>query len=103
MGAGKLEFLQGTIVASTMDVDVKAGMNRFQWGMQRVPTAGTTAGGGRAGGGGGNAPAVVGATDTTAAGAAGATAAGVVVAAAVVEAVAGKTPLLAPRLWAMRR
>ena len=57
MGAGKLEFLQGTTVASTMNVDIKAGMNRFQWPMTRVPTAGATAnaagGGGRRAGRGG--------------------------------------------------
>ncbi len=57
MGEGKLEFLQGTTVAGTMDVDIKAGMNRFQWAMRGpAPAAGAAAGrGGRAGGGGGRA------------------------------------------------
>ena len=45
MGAGKLEFLQNNQVASTMDVQIKAGMNRFQWSMRGPATAG--AGGGR--------------------------------------------------------
>ncbi len=61
LGAGKVEFLQGTTVVSTMDVDIKAGMNRFQWGMQGIPNANAAAnggangrrGGGRNGGGGG--------------------------------------------------
>jgi len=55
LGAGKLEFLLGTTVASTMDVDIKAGMNRFQWPMTKVAPAGATtanAGGGGGGGGG---------------------------------------------------
>ncbi len=34
LGAGKVEFLQNNKVVSTMDVDVKAGMNRFQWNMR---------------------------------------------------------------------
>ncbi len=39
-GAGKVEFLQNNKVVSTMDVDVKAGMNRFQWNMRGpVPPA----------------------------------------------------------------
>jgi hypothetical protein len=55
----KLDFLQGTNVVSTMNVDLKAGMNRVQWNMQRSAqgAAGTATGGGggrggRAGGGG---------------------------------------------------
>ena len=41
MGEGKVEFLQGTNVVSTMDVDLKAGMNRFQWNMRGpAPAAG---------------------------------------------------------------
>src|SRR5205823_12367953 len=52
MGAAKIEFLQGTTVASTMNVDIKAGMNRFQWAM-RGPVPG---GGGRRGGGAANPP-----------------------------------------------
>jgi photosystem II stability/assembly factor-like uncharacterized protein len=50
MGAGKVEFLQqtpqGTTVASTMDVDIKGGMNRFQWNMRGPAPAGANAGGG---------------------------------------------------------
>jgi len=58
LGAGKLEFVQetpqGAHVVSTMDVDVKAGMNRFQWAMRGPAPAGATAGGrgGRGGRGG---------------------------------------------------
>jgi hypothetical protein len=48
MGAGKIEFLQGNQVVSTMDVQVQAGMNRYQWNMRG-------AGGGRGGGGRGGA------------------------------------------------
>jgi len=33
-GAGKVEFLQNDKVVSSMDVNVKAGMNRFQWNMR---------------------------------------------------------------------
>ncbi len=51
MGAGKLEFLQGTQVISSMDVQIKAGMNRYQWNMRGLPPAG--AAGGRRGGRGG--------------------------------------------------
>jgi len=36
-GAGKVEFLQNNRVVSTMDVEIKSGMNRFQWNM-RGPT-----------------------------------------------------------------
>ena len=54
LGAGKIEFLQNNQVASTMDVDIKAGMNRFQWNMQRPPqpAAPASARGGRAAAGG---------------------------------------------------
>ena len=56
LGAGKLEFLQGTTVEGSMDVQIKAGMNRFQWNMRGLPPAGANGGGGRRGGGqGGNA------------------------------------------------
>ena len=48
-GPGKLEFLERGQVVSTMDVTVVAGMNRYQWNMQRVAVAG---GGGRGGRGG---------------------------------------------------
>ena len=44
LGAGKLEFLQGATVAGVMEVQIKAGMNRFQWSMRGMPPAG---GGGR--------------------------------------------------------
>ena len=47
MGAGKVEFLQNNQVMSTMDVELKSGMNRFQWNMRAPAPAG--AGGGRAG------------------------------------------------------
>jgi hypothetical protein len=64
MGTGKLEFLQNNKVMSTMDIPIKAGMNRVQWAM-RGPVPAEAAGGGRGGRGGrggaeaaaGNAPA----------------------------------------------
>ena len=34
LGAGTLEFLQNNTVVSTMEVWIKAGMNRFQWNMR---------------------------------------------------------------------
>jgi photosystem II stability/assembly factor-like uncharacterized protein len=52
LGAGKIEFLQGTTVASTMNIDVKAGMNRFQWNMRAPAMGGGGANGGRGGRGG---------------------------------------------------
>jgi hypothetical protein len=52
MGPGKIEFLQGTTVASTMNIDVKAGMNRFQWNMRAPAPAGAGAGRGGQGQGG---------------------------------------------------
>jgi hypothetical protein len=57
VGAAKVEFLQNDKVASTMDVEIKAGMNRFQWNM-RGPAPPAPAGGGGRGGRGGdpNAP-----------------------------------------------
>ena len=51
-GKGKVEFLQNDKVVSTMDVDLKAGMNRVQWSM-RGPAPPPPAGGGRGGRGGG--------------------------------------------------
>jgi len=54
LGAGKVEFLQNNQVASTMDVEIKAGMNRFQWNM-RGPTGGRGFGG-RGGGRGAAGP-----------------------------------------------
>jgi photosystem II stability/assembly factor-like uncharacterized protein len=50
MGTGKLEFLQNNNVVSTMDVPLKAGMNRVQWNMRGPAPA--NAGGGRGGRGG---------------------------------------------------
>jgi hypothetical protein len=57
IGEGKVEFLQNNKVVSSMDVDIKEGMNRFQWGVRALPEAGATAGaaGGRRGGGSGEA------------------------------------------------
>jgi photosystem II stability/assembly factor-like uncharacterized protein len=53
MGQAKLEFLQGTQVVSTMEIEIKAGMNRFQWNMRGPAPAADGAGrGGRRGGGG---------------------------------------------------
>src|ERR1022692_2714504 len=60
MGAGKLEFLLNTAVVSTMDVQIKAGMNRFQWPMRGpVPASTGTvtgSGGGRGAAGGAAGP-----------------------------------------------
>jgi hypothetical protein len=53
MGKAKVEFLQGTKVVSTMDVDIKAGLNSFQWNMRGPAPAGAAAGRGYGGGGGG--------------------------------------------------
>jgi photosystem II stability/assembly factor-like uncharacterized protein len=90
----KIEFLQGTTVVSAIEsctpqvttncVDLKAGMNSFQWNMQKLAPAaagGATAGGGRGGrnggrGGRGGAAADTGAAAGDTAGAAGATAGG---------------------------
>ena len=54
MGQATIEVLQGTDVISTITMPAQAGMNRFQWNMQRGATgaAGAPAVGGRAGGGG---------------------------------------------------
>jgi len=50
----KIEFLTGTTVVSAIDnVEIKAGMNRFQWGMAR-PQGAAGAAAGAAGGGGRN-------------------------------------------------
>ncbi len=57
LGAGKIEFMQGTRVASTMDIDIKAGMNRFQWNVRGPAPANAGNGGGRRGGGAANATA----------------------------------------------
>jgi Sortilin, neurotensin receptor 3, len=51
-GKGKVEFLQNDKVVSTIEVDLKAGMNRVQWNM-RGPVPPAPAGGGRGGRGGG--------------------------------------------------
>ncbi len=50
VGAGKVEFLQNDKVVSTMDVQIKSGMNRFQWNM-RGPVPAAAAGAARGGGG----------------------------------------------------
>ena len=54
LGKGKIEFLQGATVESTMDVDIKAGMNRFQWNMRAPLPAGFNAQQGGRNGRGGN-------------------------------------------------
>ena len=59
MGAGKLEFLQNNQVISAMDVQIKAGMNRFQWNM-RGPAPAGRGGRGRGGQEPGNQPAAAG-------------------------------------------
>jgi len=53
LGPGKLEFLQRDQVVSSMAVNVAAGLNRFQWNMEKPapPNAGRGRGG-RGGGGG---------------------------------------------------
>jgi hypothetical protein len=59
LGKGKLEFLQNNNVVASMDVDIKAGLNRFQWGMRGLPAANQGGGGrgrGNRGGAGGNTP-----------------------------------------------
>ena len=54
MGKAKVEFLQGTKVVSTMDVDIKAGLNSYQWNMRGpAPAANPNARGFGGGGGGG--------------------------------------------------
>lgn len=40
LGKAKIEFLQGTKVVSTMDVDIKAGLNSYQWNMRGPVVAG---------------------------------------------------------------
>ena len=53
-GAGKLEFLQAGKVVASMDVNIKSGMNRFQWNMRGpAPAGGRGAGNGFGGGGAG--------------------------------------------------
>ncbi len=53
VSGAKLDFLTGTTVVSTMNVDLKAGINRVQWNMQKPATTAAPAGGGRRGGRGG--------------------------------------------------
>jgi hypothetical protein len=53
LGKGKIEFLQNDKVVSTMDVDLKTGMNRYQWNMRGPAPPATPGRGGRGGGGGG--------------------------------------------------
>jgi hypothetical protein len=45
LGKGKVEFLQNNQVVSTMDVDIKGGMNRFQWNMLGPAPAAASTGG----------------------------------------------------------
>jgi photosystem II stability/assembly factor-like uncharacterized protein len=53
LGKAKVEFLQNNKVVSTMDVDIKTGLNGFQWNMRGpAPTGGNQTR--RGGGGGGN-------------------------------------------------
>jgi photosystem II stability/assembly factor-like uncharacterized protein len=52
-GKGKVEFLLANKVVSTMDIDIKAGMNRFQWNMRGPVVPGANVGGRGGGGGGG--------------------------------------------------
>lgn len=57
-GKGKVEFLQNDKVLSTMDVDLKAGMNRVQWDMRGPAPPPVPGNAGRGGGGrGGEEPA----------------------------------------------
>ena len=56
MGKTKIEFLQGTKVVSSMDVEVKPGLNSYQWNMRGPAPAANPNGGGRGGGGGGGGP-----------------------------------------------
>ena len=51
IGAGKVEFLLGAAVVSSMDVQIKTGMNRFQWPMRGPTPAGAGTNGGRGRGG----------------------------------------------------
>ena len=51
IGPSKVEFLQNDKVVSSLDVDIKEGMNRVQWGVRGLPPPAATngtAGGGRA-------------------------------------------------------
>jgi hypothetical protein len=50
LGQGHIDFLQGTTLVSTLTIDLKAGLNRFQWGMQGLPAANAAANGGGANG-----------------------------------------------------
>jgi photosystem II stability/assembly factor-like uncharacterized protein len=55
LGKAKVEFLQGAKVVSTMDIDIKTGLNSYQWNMRGpAPAANANRRGG--GGGGGNFP-----------------------------------------------
>ncbi len=54
LGAAKVEFLSANRVVSTMEVNLKAGMNRFQWNMRGpAPANNRNAAAGAGGGGGG--------------------------------------------------
>jgi photosystem II stability/assembly factor-like uncharacterized protein len=50
VGAGKIEFLENNQVVGSMDVDIKAGLNRFQWNMMGTPPAAAPGQGGPGGG-----------------------------------------------------
>src|SRR5262249_32717683 len=50
LGQAHIDFLQNNQVMSTMQVDIKAGMNRFQWPMSAIPNANANAAGGNGGG-----------------------------------------------------
>ena len=52
-GTAKVEFLQANKVVSTMEVTIKAGLNRMQWNMRGPAPAANNARGGFGGGGGG--------------------------------------------------
>lgn len=52
-GASKVEFLQNDKVVATMDVNIKTGMNRYQWAMRGPVVAGAAGGRGGFGGGAG--------------------------------------------------
>jgi photosystem II stability/assembly factor-like uncharacterized protein len=58
LGPGKLEFLLNNTVSSTMDVQIKAGMNRFQWPMRGPAPAPAATGAGRGAAAGTAAPAL---------------------------------------------
>jgi photosystem II stability/assembly factor-like uncharacterized protein len=52
LGKGKVDFLENNKVVSTMDVEIKAGMNRFQWNMREPAPPAPAGRAGRSGFGG---------------------------------------------------